>query len=763
MPFVLAGLGAKQVMLRKVNGTQILRRVQAHGVTLMCSAPTVVNGVLDALQHWDGPVPGRGRVRIVVAGAPPPTRTIERVETELGWEFIQLYGPTETSPLLTVNRSRAEWDALPVTERAQKLGRAGAPALATQLCIDEHGEVLARSNMVLEGNWQQPEGTAAAVVDGWFHTGDGGRLDSEGHLTISDRKKDIIITGGENVASIEVEDALFCHTAVAEVAVIGVPHDKWGETVKALVVLAPGTLVTEQALIDHCRQRLAHYKCPTSVEFRSELARTATGKLQKFSCARRTGKAARDRSTDTHSGPEETTRRYHRNMARLYFRDAMTHGARPFFIGEPRMKHSSFGVTIICSCSTLFAGCGHGGLRIASTPPTEPNKPAIAVAGLAEIGTVLSISEHNGVLYVAASKGLAAVGADQKVLWTLALPERQVRFVSSDDTGIVWSAYDTDGVAKGGSIARAMLGDNADVHTFSSAALGTASLTGQAGWTADLADKTNLSPPGLAGDVIAVTTLQQIRLYGRSAAPGAPLAAVDCKESDAAASHFARLQPVAIGEVIVASNNGNIYALDHKGKPMDDTNAKGDVVGMGRCGDRVALGTGHGVQGYAGNFVYQSVDYTVSSAGKISKLRKMNALSPASEFSTSGDHCIVGSNFDVTSFGGDGTELWIASNDKGSLYPSSGRGTFRQSGQNIFVRRTTSHFLAANARQIFTTANPAGAKDDGSRDAIIVLDAIDGHQIARWKTAGGLADLTLVGEALAFLDVEGLKVISLAQ
>ena len=282
LPFVLAGLGAKQVMLRKVKGTEILRRVKAHGVTLMCGAPTVVNSVLGAVQHWDGPVPGRGRVRIVVAGAPPPTRTIERVESELGWEFIQLYGLTETSPLLTVNRTRTEWDALSVTERAHRLGRAGAPALATQLRIDEHGEVLARSNNVLEGYWQQPEATAAAVVDGWFHTGDGGSLDSEGHLAISDRKKDIIITGGENVASIEVEDALFSHAAVAEVAVIGVPHEKWGETVKALVVLAPGRLATERALIEHCRQRLAHYKCPTSVEFRSELARTATGKLQKF-------------------------------------------------------------------------------------------------------------------------------------------------------------------------------------------------------------------------------------------------------------------------------------------------------------------------------------------------------------------------------------------------------------------------------------------------------------------------------------------------
>jgi acyl-CoA synthetase (AMP-forming)/AMP-acid ligase II len=242
----------------------------------------VVNTLLEAAQNWQGPVPGRGRVRMVVAGAPPPTRTIERVETELGWEFIQIYGLTETSPLLTINRTRAEWDSLSAGERAQRLGRAGAPTLGARIKIDAEGEVLARSNVVLEGYWQQPEATATAIEDGWFHTGDGGSMDESGYLTISDRKKDVIISGGENVTSIEVEDALSSHPAVAEAAVIGVPHEKWGETVKALIVLAAGTQVSERELIDHCRSRLAHYKCPTSIEFRSELARTATGKLQKF-------------------------------------------------------------------------------------------------------------------------------------------------------------------------------------------------------------------------------------------------------------------------------------------------------------------------------------------------------------------------------------------------------------------------------------------------------------------------------------------------
>ncbi len=282
MPFVTAAMGVEQIVLRKVNGAEILRRVEVHGVTLMCSAPAVVNGILDAAQAWSGPIPGRDRVRIVVAGAPPPTRTIERVETELGWEFMQIYGLTETSPFLTINRKRAEWDDFDPHERARRLGRAGAPAIGVNLRVDDQGEVLARSNVVLEGYWDQPEATQAAIEDGWFHTGDGGSLDLEGYLTISDRKKDVIITGGENVASIEVEDALFSHPAVAEVAVIGVPDEKWGETIKALVVLAAGASASERELIDHCRARLAHYKSPTSVEFRDELARTATGKLQKF-------------------------------------------------------------------------------------------------------------------------------------------------------------------------------------------------------------------------------------------------------------------------------------------------------------------------------------------------------------------------------------------------------------------------------------------------------------------------------------------------
>jgi fatty-acyl-CoA synthase len=176
---------------------------------------------------------------------------------------------------------RAEWDELPTIEQARKLMRAGAPALGVRNAVDIDGEVITASNHNLDGYWQQPEETAKAQAGNWFHTGDGGYVDDEGYLVISDRKKDVIISGGENVSSIEVEDALTSHPAVREVAVIGIPDDKWGELVTALVV-TNGSQVSPEELIAYCREHLAGYKCPKRIEFRDELARTATGKLQKF-------------------------------------------------------------------------------------------------------------------------------------------------------------------------------------------------------------------------------------------------------------------------------------------------------------------------------------------------------------------------------------------------------------------------------------------------------------------------------------------------
>jgi fatty-acyl-CoA synthase len=283
MPYAVTGMGGQHVIQRKIDGEVILSRIEDEGVTLLCAAPAVVASILvasEARRAEGRPLPLH-KVRIVVAGAPPPSKTIERVESELGWEFIQIYGLTETSPLLTINRAPAEWDDLGADERARRLSRAGVPALGVRMAVSEDGEVLARSNHVFAGYWDQAEESAKALDGGWFHTGDGGFEDGP-YTVISDRKKDVIITGGENVSSIEVEDVLYQHEAVAEAAVIGVPDEKWGETVLALVVLRPGSTATEQDLIEHCRARIAHFKAPRAVEIREVLARTATGKLQKY-------------------------------------------------------------------------------------------------------------------------------------------------------------------------------------------------------------------------------------------------------------------------------------------------------------------------------------------------------------------------------------------------------------------------------------------------------------------------------------------------
>ncbi|MDJ0768452.1 MAG: AMP-binding protein [Ilumatobacter sp.] len=285
MLYAITGMGGEHIILRKVDGDEILRRVEQHGVTLMCGAPAVLNMILDAAAAWTAAgreIPGRGQVRVVIAGAPPPTKTIERTETELGWEFNQIYGLTETAPLLTINRPRAEFDDLSPADRAVKLNRAGVPAIGCTMGVTSNGEITARSNVVMDGYWEQPDQTAAAIYDGAFHTGDGGYIDDQNYVTIADRKKDVIISGGENVSSIEVEDAIFQHDEITEVAVIGIPDEKWGELVTALVVKTPGSTLTEDEVIAYTKTKLAGYKCPKKVEFRDELARTATGKLQKF-------------------------------------------------------------------------------------------------------------------------------------------------------------------------------------------------------------------------------------------------------------------------------------------------------------------------------------------------------------------------------------------------------------------------------------------------------------------------------------------------
>ncbi len=286
--YALTGVAGTHVVLRSIDARRIFELIEQEGVTFACMAPAVLRTILDYPERARHTL--RTRPRFTVAGAPPPAAFIQRLETELGWNFLEIYGLTETSPLLTVNHPDFNTRAEDWGRRA----RAGVPGIGVELRVvdDEDqpvpqddssiGEVVARSNVVFAGYWQQPEETAKAIRDGWFHTGDLGVWDRHGNVHIVDRQKDVIISGGENISSPEIEDVLYQHGDVVECAVIGVPHDKWGETPKALVVLRAGSTATEAELLEFCRQRMAHFKCPTSVDLVAELPRTATGKLQKF-------------------------------------------------------------------------------------------------------------------------------------------------------------------------------------------------------------------------------------------------------------------------------------------------------------------------------------------------------------------------------------------------------------------------------------------------------------------------------------------------
>jgi fatty-acyl-CoA synthase len=291
-PFAITAVGGRHVVHRKIDGPAIFELVAAEGVTIACMAPAVLATILnypDAAKHTLTTAP-----RLIVAGAPPPAAFIKQLQDGLGWGFIQVYGLTETAPFLTVSRLKLHQEGLPEEERIRIQDRAGMEMIGVGLrVVDDNdqpvpmddttvGEVVARGNVILKGYWRQPEETDKVLVDGWFHTGDLATWDAERTINIVDRKKDVIITGGENVSSIEVEDALYRHPAVLEAAVIGVPSEKWGETIKALVVLREGQETTEADVIAHCRATLAHFKCPTSVDFVENLPRTATGKLQKF-------------------------------------------------------------------------------------------------------------------------------------------------------------------------------------------------------------------------------------------------------------------------------------------------------------------------------------------------------------------------------------------------------------------------------------------------------------------------------------------------
>jgi len=286
--FALTGVAGTHVILRAIDGDEIFRLIADEGVTFACMAPAVLRTILDTPDKDRFEV--RTRPRFTVAGAPPPAAFIERLEEELGWEFMQLYGLTETAPLLTISRP----DATTQREDWSRRSRAGVAGLGVDLVLLDDagqpvpkdgkavGEICARSNVVFTGYYEQPEQTAEAIRNGYFHTGDLAVWDEYENIHIVDRKKDVIISGGENISSPEVEDCLYQHPAVLECAVIGVPDEKWGETPAALVVLRPETRISEQELIDFCREHMAHFKCPTRIRFVPELSRTATGKLQKF-------------------------------------------------------------------------------------------------------------------------------------------------------------------------------------------------------------------------------------------------------------------------------------------------------------------------------------------------------------------------------------------------------------------------------------------------------------------------------------------------
>jgi fatty-acyl-CoA synthase len=284
LPLACAALGVVNVVQREVRGDPILDRVQAEGITLLCGAAPVASTIEDAAKARraaGAPVPGEGRTRMVSGGAPTPAAVIAGFEAATGWEMIHAYGLTETGPVLTANRVLPELGLSPA-QRAERLAAAGPPLVGVRLRSDEEGEIRARTAKAMAGYWGKPEASDAAVEGEWLLTGDGGEVGADGVLRITDRKKDVIVTGGENVSSLELEARLYEHPDVVDAAVIGVPHERWGETPKALVVLAAGAALDEPALIAFCRERLAGFKCPTSVEARDSLPRTATGKVQKF-------------------------------------------------------------------------------------------------------------------------------------------------------------------------------------------------------------------------------------------------------------------------------------------------------------------------------------------------------------------------------------------------------------------------------------------------------------------------------------------------
>ncbi|HAQ08544.1 MAG TPA: AMP-dependent synthetase, partial [Bacillus bacterium] len=290
-PFYYTANGASQVCLRNTSPDTIFKALVHHRISVMHMAPTVLNSLL---QFYDKNVQSiEHAVRVVIAGSAPPPAFVTRVEKELGWEFIQVYGMTESSPLSTISAVRSHLKELPLKEQYRMKAKAGISMIGCQVKVVNDlgaevahdgaaiGEVITRSNGVMKGYWKNEEATMETIRNGWLHTGDMATVDKYGNIDIVDRKKDVIISGGENISSIEVEGFLYDHPAVLEAAVIAVPHEKWGETPHAYVVLRENQEITEKDLVAFSREKLAHFKAITGVTFVNELPKTASGKIQK--------------------------------------------------------------------------------------------------------------------------------------------------------------------------------------------------------------------------------------------------------------------------------------------------------------------------------------------------------------------------------------------------------------------------------------------------------------------------------------------------
>jgi fatty-acyl-CoA synthase len=291
--WTVTAAAAAHICLRKVEPAAVFQKIKRESVSMLCAAPTVLISIANAPEELRREA--RRGLRILTAGAPPAAATIERIEGELGWVVTQAYGLTETSPFITICESRPEHEQLSCADRSVIKACQGVELLTSGelRVVDEEGkdvphdgetigEIIVRGNAVMKGYYQDPEATAEAMRGGWFHTGDAAVIRPDGYTEIRDRLKDVIISGGENISSVEVEGVLLRHPAVQEVAIVGLPHERWGEAPHAFVVLKAGATATETELRDYARDHLAHFKTPHGIKFLSELPKTATGKVQKY-------------------------------------------------------------------------------------------------------------------------------------------------------------------------------------------------------------------------------------------------------------------------------------------------------------------------------------------------------------------------------------------------------------------------------------------------------------------------------------------------